>query len=98
MGNSDECSDHKIIDKPNSCYGFDHDGKFCDVCYLMKQKYPHIKGTEDIASATLNAAATFFFFFFFFFLLFTFLEKSLCPPTFRRRATPLLLYKGESLT
>ena len=42
---------HKIIDKPNSCYGFDHVGKFCDVWYLMKQKYPHIKG---IASATLN--------------------------------------------
>ena len=53
MGIPDECSDHKIIDRPNSCYGFDHDGKFCDVWYLMKQKYPHIKGTKDIASATL---------------------------------------------
>ena len=54
MGNPDECSDHKIIDKPNLCYGFDHDGNFCDVKYLMKQKYPHIKGMKDIASATLN--------------------------------------------
>ena len=54
MGNPDECSDHKIIDKPNSCYGFDHEGKFWDVWYLMKQKYPHIKGMKDIASATLN--------------------------------------------
>ena len=46
MGNPDECSDHKIIDKRNSCYGFDNDGKFCDVWYLMKQKYPHIEGME----------------------------------------------------
>ena len=44
MGNPDECSDHKIIDKPNSCNGFDHDGKFCDVWFLMKQKYPRVKG------------------------------------------------------
>ena len=53
MSNPDECSDHKIIDKPNSCYGFDLDGKFCDVLCLLKQKYPHIKGMKDIASATL---------------------------------------------
>ena len=26
---------------------------FCDVLYLIKQKYPHIKGMKDIASATL---------------------------------------------
>ena len=31
------------------------DGKFCDVWYLMKQKYPHIKGMEDTANATLRA-------------------------------------------
>ena len=54
MGNPDECSDHKIIEKPNSCYGFDLDGKFCDVLCLLKQKYPHIKGMKDIASATLS--------------------------------------------
>ena len=58
MGNPDECSDQKIIDKPNSCYGLDHDGKFCDVWFLMKQKYPHIKGMKDIASATLNSSTT----------------------------------------
>ena len=45
---------HKCIDKQNSCYGFDHDGTFCDVWYQMKQKYPHIKGMKDIASATFN--------------------------------------------
>ena len=33
---------------------YDHDGKFFDVWYLMKQKYPHIKGMKDIASATLT--------------------------------------------
>ena len=38
----------------NSCYGFDHDGKFCDVWHLIKQKYPYIKGMKDIASAILN--------------------------------------------
>ena len=54
MDNPDECSDHKIIDKPNSCYGFDLDWKFCDVLCPLKQKYPHIKGMEDIASATLT--------------------------------------------
>ena len=27
--------------------------EFCDVCHLIKQKYPHIKGIKDIASATL---------------------------------------------
>ena len=48
MGNPDECSDHKIIEKPNSCYGFDLDGKFCDVLCLLKQKYPHIKDMKDI--------------------------------------------------
>ena len=42
------------IDKQNSYYGFDHDGKFCDVWCLMKQTYPHIKCMEDIASATLK--------------------------------------------
>ena len=36
--------------------GFDHDGKFCYVWYLIKQKYPHIKGMKDIASATLKHA------------------------------------------
>ena len=54
MGNPEECSNHKIIDKSNSCYGFDHDGKFCDIWYFMKQKYPHIKSMKDIASATLT--------------------------------------------
>ena len=33
--------------------GVDHDGKFCYVWYLIKQKYPHFKGMKDIASATL---------------------------------------------
>ena len=51
MGNPNEYSDHKIIDEPNTCYGFDHFGKFCDVWYLMKQKYPHIKGMKDRTSA-----------------------------------------------
>ena len=41
------------MEKPNSCYGYDLDGKFCDVLCLLKQKYPHIKGMKDIASATL---------------------------------------------
>ena len=58
MGNPDKCSDHKIIDKSNSCYGFDHDGKFCDVWHLIKQKYPHIKGMIDIASATLSCTVS----------------------------------------
>ena len=51
-GNPDECSDYKIIEKPNLCYGFDHEGKFCDVWYLIKLKYPHIKGMKDTDSAT----------------------------------------------
>ena len=54
MGNPDKYSDHKIIDKPNSGYWFHFDGQFCDVWYLIKQKYPHIKGMKDTASATLN--------------------------------------------
>ena len=60
MGNTEECSDHKIINKQNSCYEFDHDGKFCVVWHLMKQKYPHIKGMKDIASATLNLYSVIF--------------------------------------
>ena len=32
----------------------DHDGKFCDVWYQIKQKYPHIKGMKDTANATLK--------------------------------------------
>ena len=34
------------LEKPNSCYGFDHDGKFCNVWYLIEQKCPHIKGMK----------------------------------------------------
>ena len=30
------------------------DGKICDVWYPIKQKYPHIKGMKDTASATLR--------------------------------------------
>ena len=58
MGNSDECTqcrDHKIIDNPNSCYGLNHNGKFCDVWHLIKEKYLHIKGMKGTASATLTS-------------------------------------------
>ena len=53
MSNPDEWSDPKFIDNPNQCYEFDHDGKFCDVWYLIKEKYPHIMDMKDVASATL---------------------------------------------
>ena len=53
-GNPNEWSGNNIIDKPNPCYEFDHDGKFFDVCYLIKQKYPHIMDMKHTARATLT--------------------------------------------
>ena len=54
VGNPDELSHHKFIDKPNPCYEFNHDGKFCDVWYLIKQKYLHFMDMKDPARATFN--------------------------------------------